>query len=311
MENRKIGSLEVSAVGVGCNNFGRRLDQAGTREVVAAALENGINFFDTADIYGTGLSEEYLGKALGNRRGDAVVATKFGMKMSEEKRGAHPDYIRSAVEDSLRRLGTDWIDFYLLHEPDPSVPIADTLGALNDLVQRGLVREIGCSNFSVAQLQEAQDASAANGWAAFRGVQNRYSALHREPERDGVLDWCADNDMAFIPFFPLHNGVLTGKYRAGRDLPTDTRLHGTPRGEELLTQDNLELVEELIGFCDSHGHSLLELAFGWLLARPQVASVIAGATKVSQIEANAAAAGWLPSAAEQSGIAEILERHGY
>lgn len=308
VESRNIGSLKVSVVGVGCNNFGRRLDAAQTREVVDAALDEGINFFDTADIYGSGQSEEFLGRALGKRRKDVVITSKFGMKMSEEKRGAHPDYIRSAVEDSLRRLGSDWIDFYMLHTPDPSVPIADTLGALDDLVQRGLVREIGCSNFSASQLQEASEAASG---ARFVGVQNRYSLLHREPEQDGVLDWCAANDTAFIPFFPLHNGLLTGKYRAGSELPTDTRLSGTPRGEELLTTENLQLIEELMAFCESVDRSILELAFGWLLARSPVASVIAGATRPAQIRANAAAAGWIPGSSEQEQILGILERYGY
>ncbi len=309
MDYRQIGSLKVSVVGVGCNNFGRTLDAGGTKEVVDAALDAGINFFDTANTYGLGQSEEYLGKALGKRRDQVIVASKFGMKMSEEERGAHPDYIRRAVQESLKRLGTDWIDYYQLHTPDETVQVADTLGALDELVQAGLVREIGCSNFSVAQLQEAE-AAVRTGAARFTGVQNHYNLLHREPEEDGVLDWCAAHDTAFIPFFPLHNGVLTGKYRAGREQPEDSRLTGTPRGSRLLTDSTLQLVEELIGYCQARDRELLELAFGWLLARDEVASVIAGATKVEQIQANAAAAGWLPTAAEQAEIRAILERYG-
>lgn len=309
MEFRQIGSLEVSVVGVGCNNFGRRLDAAATQEVVDAALAAGINFFDTADIYGQGQSEEYLGRAVAGRRDQVVIASKFGMKMDENRRGAHPDYIRRAVEDSLTRLGTDYIDYYQLHTPDSQVPIADTLGALEELAERGLVREIGCSNFSVAQLQEAQ--SAADSLSVrFKGVQNHYSLLHREPEEDGVLEWCKENDTAFIPFFPLHNGVLTGKYRAGQERPEGTRLTSSARGDELLTDNTLNLVEELIRYCSARDRQLIELAFGWLLASDQVTSVIAGATKPQQVKTNAAATGWIPSAVEQGEIRAILQRYG-
>jgi aryl-alcohol dehydrogenase-like predicted oxidoreductase len=286
LETRKIGSLVVSVVGLGCNNFGKRLDAGATERVIGAALDAGINFFDTADIYGGTLSEVYVGRALASRRDDAVIATKFGMKVDENKKGARPEYIRVAVEDSLRRLNVDVIDLYQLHEPDPTVPIADTLATLDELVKAGKVREIGCSNFSVEQLREAR--AAAGTGARFVSVQNHYSLLHREPEK-GVLAECEREGLAFLPFFPLASGMLTGKYRKGRPLPEGTRIDD---GSDWLTEQNLDTVERLITLAHSHGHTILDLAFAWLLARPVVASVIAGATSEAQIRANVAAAGW-------------------
>ena len=309
LTTRRIGSLQASVVGLGCNNFGRRLDQGATKAVVDATLEAGINFFDTANVYGDTLSEEYLGRALGKRRQHVLVASKFGMRMPDGSEGARPEYVRTSIEGSLRRLGTDWIDLYQLHRPDEDVPVAETLGALNELVEEGLVREIGCSNFSVAQLEEAKGA-AGDGAARFVSVQNHYSLLHREPEEDGVLDWCAANDTAFIPFFPLQNGLLTGKYRADRERPENTRLSTSARGDKLLTAENLALVEDLISWAGGKDRELLELAFGWLLRHDAVASVIAGATKPEQVAGNAAAAGWLPSAAEAEEVRELLRRHG-
>ncbi|HEU0053205.1 MAG TPA: aldo/keto reductase, partial [Longimicrobium sp.] len=302
METRKIGSLEVSVVGLGCNNFGRRVDAAGTKAVVDAALEAGINFFDTADIYGNGESEEYLGRALGPRRGEIVLATKFGMRMEDGGQGARPDYVRRAVEASLRRLGTDRIDLYQLHRPDDSVPIADTLGALDELVRAGKVREIGCSNFSVEQLREAEVAAA--GGARFVSVQNEYSLFHRDPEA-GVLQECERLGLGFIPYFPLASGLLTGKYRQGEKAPAGSRLT-EGRFAELMTDERLGQVERLRQFAETRGHTLLELAFSWLLARPVVTSVIAGATRASQVDANAAAAGWRLNDADLAEIDEIL-----
>jgi aryl-alcohol dehydrogenase-like predicted oxidoreductase len=290
MHTRPIGSLAVSVVGVGCNNFGRSVDEAGTARVVRAALDAGVTLFDTADIYGGTQSEVLLGRALGERRREAVVATKFGMRVDDARRGAHPDYVRRACEDSLRRLGTDVIDLYQLHEPDPSVPIADTLGALDRLVTEGKVREVGCSNFSVAQLREA---AAVRTRAHFVSVQNEYSLLQRAPEHDGVLAECARAGLAFLPYFPLADGLLTGKYRRGRPLPEGARLSaGTGRAAERLADANLARVERLAAVAEARGHSLLELAVAWLLARPAVASVIAGATRPEQVVANAAAAAW-------------------
>jgi aryl-alcohol dehydrogenase-like predicted oxidoreductase len=290
MRTRKIGQLEVSVVGLGCNNFGGRIDEARSTEVVAAALDNGINFFDTADIYGGTKSEQYLGRALGRRRHDAVVATKFGMQVDPERKGARPSYVARALEDSLRRLGTDRVDLYLLHAPDPETPIADTLGALDGVVKAGKVREIGCSNFSADQLRAAHEA-AAPGAARFVSVQNEYSLLRRQPEAE-VLPECRRQGLAFVPYFPLASGLLTGKYRKGEAPPPGTRLAGMP-AERLATLDErLSVVDALTGFAQDHRHSVLELAVSWLLAQPQVASVIAGATSADQIRANAAAGDW-------------------
>jgi len=290
VETRRIGSLEVSAVGLGCNNFGVRLDFRGTERVVAAALDAGVILFDTADIYGAGKSEEYLGRALKGRRDAVVLATKFGMELDAKRKGARPEYVRRACEDSLKRLRTDRIDLYQLHRPDPETPIADTLGALNDLVRGGRVREIGCSYFTAAQLREAR--AAAGSGAAFRSVQNEYSLLTREPERE-VLGECERLGMAFIPYYPLASGLLTGKYRRGRPAPPNTRL-ATNRNwsERFLTDRSLQIVETLAAFAEARGHTLLELAVSWLLSRAPVASVIAGAMSAEQVRANVAAAAW-------------------
>ena len=295
MEHTRLGrsGLTVSVVGLGCNNLGRpgtlTFDQEGTDAVVHAALDAGVTFFDTADIYGSTKSEELLGRALGARRPRAVVATKFGMKIDERRRGARPDYVRRAVEDSLARLGTDYIDLYQLHEPDPDVPIADTLGALDDLVQSGKVRAIGCSNFTAAQLDDAAGASAP-GAARFASVQNEYSLLHREPER-GVLAVCDRLHMAFLPYFPLASGLLTGKYETGRGAPPGSRL-SLAWTARFTTDRNVAVAEALKAYAAAHGRTLLELAMSWLAARPQVASVIAGATSPEQVRANAGAVAW-------------------
>ena len=290
METRNIGSLKVSAVGLGGNNFGGRLDVEGTRAVVDAALDAGINFIDTADIYGGGKSEKFLGEALGSRRKDVVLATKFGMEVDRRRRGARPAYVRQACEDSLRRLHTSWIDLYQLHQPDPETPIADTLGTLADLVRHGKVRQIGCSNFSAEQIREAS-AAARPGGATFVSVQNEYSLLHREPERE-VLPECERRGLAFIPYFPLASGVLTGKYSSGGS-PPDARLSpGSRFRDRFLNDRNLAIAKLLEEFATSRGHTLLELAFSWLLAHGAVASVIAGATKPDQVRANVNAAAW-------------------
>jgi aryl-alcohol dehydrogenase-like predicted oxidoreductase len=311
MQTRKIGQLEVSVVGLGCNNFGWGLDEAASARVVAAALDAGITFFDTADVYGKTLSEEYLGRALGSRRKEVVIATKFGSELDATRKGARPDYVHRAAEDSLRRLGTDVIDLYQLHRPDPDVPIAETLGALGELVKAGKIREIGCSNFTVAQLAEAQTAVKA-GTARFVSVQNEYSLVHRDPEA-GVLDFCAREGLAFLPYFPLASGLLTGKYRRGRTAPTGTRLGGGAylNFAHLLTEQNLDLVERLVAFAEKRHHTLLELAFAWLLAHRPVTSVIAGATKVDQVQANAQAAGWALTAADLAEIGALLPQPTY
>jgi len=297
MEQRRIGSLEVSVVGLGCNNFGSRLDAAATERVVHAALDAGITLFDTAELYGEGRSGEYLGRALRGRRQDVVVATKFGYKTAPTNHRGQPGNVFRAVDASLQRLGADYIDLFQLHSPDPSTPIADTLGALDKLVHSGKVREIGCSNFTAAQIRESEHV-VKPGHTRFASVQNEYSLMHREPEAD-VLTECERTGLAFIPYFPLASGLLTGKYRAGRPIPKGTRLG---EGNNALSDENLAIVEELIHFAKSGKHTLLELAFGWLLAHPVVASVIAGATKPEQVRSNATAAGWKLTAEERAAV---------
>src|SRR5678815_4789305 len=212
MEYRRLGSLNVSVVGLGCNNFGWRTDAAGTAVVIDAALDAGINFFDTADVYGAGQSEEFMGRALKGRRDKAIIATKFGIKMGEGKEGARPEYVLEALDASLQRLQTDTIDLYQIHRPDPNTPIADTLQALNDAVKSGKVREIGCSNFSAEQMQAAR---STPGPKYFASLQNEYSLIKREPEKD-VLPECVRTGIVFLPYFPLANGLLSGKYRKGQ-----------------------------------------------------------------------------------------------
>src|SRR5438477_10735568 len=263
MNTRRIGTLNVSVVGLGCNNFGMTIDEAQSADVVAAALDAGINFFDTADMYGGTNSERFLGAALGKRRNEAIVATKFGLKASDEfAGGAKPEYVRKAADASLKRLRIDRIDLYQLHKPDPSVPIADTLAAMNELVTAGKVREIGCSNFSVAQLREAEAAVKA-GAAKFLSVQNEYSLLHRDPEK-AVLPECARLGLAFLPYFPLASGLLTGKYRKGVAPPTGTRMQ-MGWAASGLTEKNFKTVEGLRAIAERTGHLMLELAFSWLL----------------------------------------------
>lgn len=304
METRRIGSLEATVVGLGCNNFGMRLDAAETAKVVGAALDAGVTFFDTSDSYGRGRSEEYLGRALAGVRQDALIATKFGSEMGEGMRGARAGYVAQAVEASLRRLGTDYIDLYQLHRPDPSVPIAETLGALDALVRAGKVREIGCSNFSLEQLREAS--ATPPGAARFVSVQNEYSMIAREAEKE-VLPECARTGMAFLPYYPLASGLLTGKYRAGRPLPDGTRLTDGGRWSGILTEENVAVAERLARFAEARGRILLDLAFAWLLARREVASVIAGATSADQVRANAAAARWRLTPAEYEAATALLD----
>jgi aryl-alcohol dehydrogenase-like predicted oxidoreductase len=266
-----------------------RIDAAATERVVNAALDAGINFFDTADIYGATKSEEFLGRALKGQRDRAIVATKFGMAVDDRRKGARPEYVKQACDDSLRRLAIDHIDLYQLHQPDPTVPIADTLGAMDGLVKAGKVREIGCSNFSAEQLDEAERATKS-GAARFVSVQNEYSLLHREPER-AVLPACDRLGLAFLPFFPLASGLLTGKFEPGKPAPADSRL-SLSWTSRFTTDKNVQIAEALKAFAAARHHTLLELAFSWLASRPQVSSVIAGATSPEQVRANAAAANW-------------------
>lgn len=303
METRSIGSLQVTVVGLGTNNFGMGMPADEVGPVVDAALEAGINFFDTSDSYGE--SEQRLGAALGRRRDDVLIATKFGSPVRGEEGtgGAKPDYVRRALDASLRRLGTDRIDLYQIHRPDPATPIADTLGVLAEAVHAGKVREIGCSNFSAEQLREAEEAAAG---ARFVSVQNHYNLLNRADEAD-VIPLCDKLGIAYLPYFPLASGLLTGKYRRGEEPPEGTRLQRWGgRASGALTDENFDKVDALIAWAESRGHTILDLAFAWLIAQSVVASVIAGATKVSQIHANAAAGAWVLIADEVAEVNSLI-----
>jgi aryl-alcohol dehydrogenase-like predicted oxidoreductase len=297
MEVRRLGRAgpPVSLVGLGCNNFGGRIDLAATRRVVDKALDLGITLFDTADVYGNrGGSEACLGEILGARRKNIVLATKCGLPMDDAgtMRGASPAYIRSAIEASLKRLKTDWIDLYQIHRPDPATPIEDTLRTLDDLVRAGKVRYIGCSNFAAWQMVEAAWTSRRDGLTSFVSCQDEYSLLVRDVDRELVPAMQAYG-LGLLPYFPLASGLLTGKYRHGAPLPEDTRFT-TMKGlaERYLTERNWAVVGRLEKFCAERGRTLLELAFGWLAARPTVASIIAGATRPEQLDANVRATGW-------------------
>ncbi|HET6152108.1 MAG TPA: aldo/keto reductase [Marmoricola sp.] len=311
MEQRKIGGLTVSAVGLGCNNFAKKLDEADSAAVVHAALDAGVTLFDTSDRYGDGdhpwsgrgRSEEFLGKALGKRREDVVVATKFGNPMSDNPldRGGSRRWVTIAVENSLRRLGTDYIDLYQIHRPDPETPVEETLEVLGDLVQAGKVREAGCSNFTAPQLREAASAGEGAGRAPFRSLQNEYSLLRREIE-DEVLGLCAEHGIGILPYFPLASGLLTGKYRDGT-IPAGSRLDfWAPRSHFNVDEATLSHVDALTRFAEERDRSLLELSMSWLAGQDQVASVIAGATSPEQVRANVVAASWTLSRDDRAAL---------
>ena len=298
MEFRSVGegdrALRVSLVGLGCNNFGRRLGERESRAVIHAALDAGITLFDTAESYGGGRSEKFIGKALGARRHEIAIATKFGWSG-----GARPRKIARAVEGSLKRLRTDFIDLYQIHRPDPSTPIEDTLEALDRLVEQGKVRFVGCSNFSGAQIAEARAAAEAHGRSAFVTAQNPYSLLDRAIE-DDVTPACAAAGMGLLPYYPLANGLLSGKYRRGAPWPEGTRL-----SQWRVSEIEWEAVEGLARFAGAAGRSLLELAFSWLAAQPGMLSAIAGATSPEQVAANAGAAGWNLTQADLAEVARF------
>ena len=312
MERRKVGTSElaVSAVGLGCNNFGVRLDLEQARAVVHTALDLGITLLDTADSYGRrGGSERMLGQVLGPRRKDVVLATKFGTAMDDDGRlkGASRGYIVSAVEASLRRLNTDWIDLYQLHWPDPTTPIEETLRALDDLIRQGKVRWIGSSNMDRGQLIEAHRTALQHGLKRFVSAQNPYSLLQRDLERETIpaIEACG---LGLLPYFPLASGLLTGKYRRDH-IPDGTRL-ATPRPHEAVFRDEADwaTIDALDAYCRERGRTLLQLAFSWLLSRPVTASVIAGATTPEQVRQNCAAARWTLTREEQDDI-DRLPRH--
>ncbi len=297
MKLRNLGrsGLQVSLVGLGCNNFGGRLDLAATRKVVHRALDLGITLFDTADVYGErGRSEEYLGESLGERRKDIVLATKFGMAMDDAgiRKGASRRYILSAVEASLQRLKTDWIDLYQLHQPDPLTPIEETLRALDDLIRQGKARYVGCSNLPAWQVVEALWTARHAGLDRFVCCQDEYSLVAREPERE-LIPMMERYGLGLLPYFPLASGLLTGKYQRNASMPARARLTETKRlADRYLIEPNWRIVERLEDFCARRGRTLLELALSWLAARPTVASVIAGATRPEQVEANVRAVEW-------------------
>ncbi|MFN0028690.1 MAG: aldo/keto reductase [Acidimicrobiales bacterium] len=309
MDTRRLGILDVSVVGLGCNNFGMAIDADATKAVVDAAIDAGITYFDTAEAYGKGQSEVFLGQALQGRRDQVVVATKWGLDVTlkEGERGGDPAMVRRSLDASLTRLGMDYVDHYQLHRPDPKTPIAETLGVLEELRAAGKVREIGCSAFSEAQLREAAAAAAAGVGAGFASVQNHYSMITRDPETNGVLEFCSQTGTAFVPFFPLESGLLTGKYRAGAPLPEGSRLaKWGDRGKAFIDDDKLVLVGKLEAWATARGHTLLELAMSYLASNPVVATTIAGCTTPEQVRTNAAAAGWAMSDAERAEVRAVL-----
>jgi aryl-alcohol dehydrogenase-like predicted oxidoreductase len=309
MEMRTIGSLEVSLVGLGCNNFGGRLDAERTASVVHAALDAGITFFDTADVYGGTRSEELLGRALGARRDEVVIATKFGNQVGDDpaQKGASARWIREAVEASLRRLGTDRIDLYQQHVPDDSVPIEETQEALDRLVRDGKVREIGSSNFDGAQIDAAAALAAERGWAPFVSIQNQLNLVQRGALEEAVPA-AERHGLKVLPYFPLASGMLTGKYRRGEPPPEGTRLAGMPaeRVERAMSDRVFDRVERLTAFAEARDHTILELAFAWLVALPSMGSVIAGATSPEQVRANVAAVEWKLAPEEMRELDEVL-----
>jgi aryl-alcohol dehydrogenase-like predicted oxidoreductase len=310
MEIRNLGrsGLRVSAIGLGCNNFGGRIDLEQTRVVIHKAFDLGITLFDTADVYGErGGSETCMGQVLGAKRKDIVLATKFCMPMSDDgrKQGASRRYIMQAVEDSLRRLQTDWIDLYQLHSVDPLTPIEETLRALDDLVRSGKVRYVGCSNLPGWQVVEAAWTAKSMGLNRFVSCQDEYSLVKREAEKE-LMPAARAYGMGLLPYFPLASGLLTGKYRRNAPMPEQSRLTTTQRlADRYLTERNWAIAEKLIDYAESRGHTALELAFSWLLAQAPVASVIAGATRPEQLEQNVKAGDWKLSGEELAEIDRI------
>ena len=313
MEYKNLGSsgLRVSVVGLGCNNFGRRCDQAATTSVVDKALDSGVTLFDTADVYGPrGLSEEFLGVALKGKRREAIIATKFMGPMGEGTlwSGASRRYIFDAIDASLARLGTDYVDLYQIHFPDVNTPIAETMRALDDVVRSGRARYVGCSNFASWQVVEAQWVARSGHFSEFVSAQNQYNLLDRRIERE-LVPAANAYGLGVLPYFPLASGFLTGKYKQGEAPPEGTRLAaGGGMADRVLNEGNFETLQKLESFADSAGHTMLELAIGWLASQPHVSSVISGATKPEQVEQNVAAGEWKLNAEEMANVDEITKR---
>jgi aryl-alcohol dehydrogenase-like predicted oxidoreductase len=313
MEYRNLGSTgtKVSIVGIGCNNFGIKNDAGQTQQIVHAAIDAGINLFDTADVYGgVGKSEEFLGKALQGKRQKVVIATKFGAPMGQEQdlQGASRRYIFRAVEASLKRLDTDYIDLYQLHIPDASTSMEETLRALDDLVTQGKIRYLGSSNFAGWQIADAEWIARTGNGNRFVTAQNQYSLLDRRIERE-VVPACTRFGLGILPYFPLASGLLTGKYRRGVEAPSGSRMAAWgKRGADQLSDANFDVVERLAGFAERHDHTLLELAMSWLACLPYISSIIAGATTTEQVQANARAVGWKLTENEMSELAVLSKR---
>ncbi len=307
METRNLGSsgLKVSVVGLGCNNFGMRCDLEASRGVIDKALEQGITLLDTADVYGAGKSEEIIGEVLGERRKDVVLATKFAMTGFNAPVRTDRRYVIEACEASLRRLKTDWIDLYQIHRPDPTTPIEETILALDDLIRAGKVRYVGVSNFAGWQIADAQWTARTLGVNRFISHQDEYSLVVRDIEKE-VIPAAKAHGLGLLPFFPLASGLLTGKYQRTATPPEGTRLSTAFMGDRYLTPANFDVVERVEPFAREHNHSLLDLAFGWLLTHPNLSSVIAGATSPDQVEANVTAASWSLTADETAEVNQLL-----
>jgi len=310
MEYRNLGKagVKVSTTGIGCNQFGGKVDKDGTKAIVQKALDLGINFFDTADVYGNrGVSEEYLGAALEGQRDKAVIATKGRAKMGDgpNDQGTSRYHIMNAVEASLRRLGTDHIDLYQIHSWDDSVSIQEMMRALDDLVRAGKVLYIGASNFSAWQLCRSNDVAEMMGWEQFVTIQPHYHLFERGIERE-LVPYCEFANVGILPYFPLAGGFLTGKYKRGEPAPAGTRGEKSPYVQKYMTDENFDKLDALTAFADSRGHTLHDLAFAWLLNNKQVSSVIAGVTKPEQVESNAATVGWKLSEEEMYEVNKLL-----
>ncbi|NKB57855.1 MAG: aldo/keto reductase [Alphaproteobacteria bacterium] len=306
MEKRNIGGkggLQVSLVGLGCNAFGGRVDEKGTHAVMDAAIDAGIDFFDTAETYGGGKSELYMGSGLKGKRDKVFLASKFGFGTSHvaDKNRGSPENIRAALDQSLSKLQTDWIDLYQIHRPDPDTPVGETMGALEDLVTAGKIRYYGCSYFTGAQMQEAVDEAARAGLKGFVTAQNAWNMLEREIETD-LIPVCESNAIGLLPYYPIAKGLLTGKYRKGNAAPAGSRLSG----DQYLADADFDLLERLEAYARDHGYELLTLAISWLAAQPSIASIISGASRPDQMTANAAAARWKLTEENRNEIDAIL-----
>jgi aryl-alcohol dehydrogenase-like predicted oxidoreductase len=313
MEYRRLGDsgLQVSLAGLGCNNFGMRIDSEQSRAVVHRALDEGITLFDTADIYGNrGQSEEMLGKALGSRRHEIVLASKFGMSMGDGpyKIGGARRYIIAACEASLKRLGTDYIDLYQIHQPDPATPEEETLATLDTLVRSGKVRYLGNSNYAGWQVADAAWLAKTRGWAPYVSAQNHYNLFNREIEKE-LMPACRHFGVGILPFFPLASGFLTGKYRRGEEPKPGTRFAAMRRlADPMMTEANFQTLQQLDEFAGKHGHSLTELAVGWLATQPEISSVISGATSPEQVKENAKAIEWRLTAEEMAAVGKLTKK---